>query len=62
LPDKKVQQNLKMRWASMMGRVICKYLAKFKHLNSDAVHHINHAYSKEMASKSDLVSAYSSEW
>jgi hypothetical protein len=40
LPDKKVQQNLKMRWASLVGRVICKYLAKFKHLNSVAVHHI----------------------
>ena len=56
LPDKKVQENLKMRWALLVGRVICKYLAKFKHLNQVAVHHINHAYSKEMASKSDLVS------
>lgn len=58
LPNKKVQENLKMRWAILVGRVICKYLTKFKHLNRVVVYHINHAYSKEMASKSDIVSEY----
>ena len=56
LPDKKVQENLKMRWAALVGRVVTKYLTKPKHLSPIATHHISHPYSKDMASKSESVS------
>ena len=42
LPDAKVQENLKMSRAALAGRVITKYLTKFKHLSRVAIHHINH--------------------
>ncbi len=56
LPDKKVQENLKNEMGIAGGESYLQILGKVQHLNQVAVHHISHAYSKDMASKSDLVS------
>ena len=56
LPGKEVNENLKLRWAALVARVVCKYLQKFKHLSRALVHHIPHTYSTEMSTKSEMVS------
>lgn len=56
LPNKYVQERLKQRFAVLVSRVVCTYLAKFAHLRDAVIHHIPHPYSKEMTSKSETVS------
>lgn len=55
LPGKEVNENLKLRWAALVARVVCKYLPKFKHLSHALVHHIPHTYSTEMSTRSEMV-------
>lgn len=55
LPDKNVQANLLSHWAIIVSRIITKYLKAFQPLHSKVVRHIPHQYSKEMATKSNLV-------
>ena len=54
LPGKEVNENLKLRWAALVARVVCKYLQK--HLSRALVHHTPHTYSTEMSTKSEMVS------
>ena len=54
LPGKEVNENLKLRWAALVARVVCKYLQK--HLSRALVHHIPHTYSTEMSTESEIVS------
>ena len=56
LPGKAVQERLKLRWAVLASRVVCKYLTKFKQLQDVIVSHIPHPYATEMATKSNIVS------
>lgn len=56
LPKKDVQERLKQRFAVLVSRVVCTYLAKFAHLRDVVIHHIPHPYSKEMTCKSETVS------
>ena len=55
LPNKAVHERLVQRWAVLIGRVVCKYMAKLQHLQSVVIYHIPHKYSKEMAAKSETV-------
>ena len=43
LPGKEVNENLKLRWAALVARVVCKYLQKFKYLSRALVHHVSKA-------------------
>ena len=56
LPNKDVQENLVWQWAVLVSRVITKYIPAFRNLQSVVIWHIPHKYSKEMATKSELVS------
>ncbi len=55
LPNKAVHERLVQRWAVLISRVVCKYMAKLQHLQSIVIYHIPHKYSKEMAAKSETV-------
>ena len=57
LPDAAVQNNFVWQWAVLVSRVVTKYLPPFKAFRKNVIFHIPHKYSKEMATKSETVSA-----
>jgi len=57
LPNADVQNNFVWHWAVLVSRVVTKYLPPFKAFKENVVFHIPHKYSKEMATKSETVSA-----
>lgn len=56
LPNKAVHERLVQRWAVLISRIVCKYITSLQPLQDVVVYHVNHKYSKEMASKSETVS------
>ena len=56
LPDAAVQKNLVWQWAVLVSRVVTQYLPAFKVYRKNAIFHIPHKYSEEMAKKSETVS------
>jgi len=57
LPDQHVQAKLLHQWAILVSRIVTKYLKAFQPLQNKVVRHIPHHYSKEMATKSNLVTS-----
>jgi hypothetical protein len=55
LPDGDVQENLVWQWAVLVSRVVTKYMPAFKSFRRNVIYHIPHKYSKEMATKSEIV-------
>lgn len=56
LPDITTQSNLVCQWAVLVSRVITKYIPAFRPYQKYAIYHIPHLHSKEMATKSEMVS------
>jgi len=55
LPSQEEQASMQSSMATLVFRVICKYLVAYEQFASAVIHHMPHAYSKEMKQKSEQV-------